>query len=98
MGKYRTARSILSIIEICGWLFVALVVFGFAKAMRDGLPLDLYLFAAAFLGIAIGLAMIAAVQIARAVIDTAENTAELVKLMRPQSPPTGRQEPSLRSL
>jgi hypothetical protein len=92
MGKYRTARSILSVIEVCGWLFIALVAIGFAKVVRDGLQLDLYVFASAIFGIALGLSMIAAVQMARAVIDTAENTTELVKLMRENETKGGRRD------
>lgn len=90
MHSYKTAQSVLTLLTSVGWCIVCIA------AASPLATLDAGLGAAIALAIplaATGFILIAAVQIARAQIDTAINTREICNLLRESSATTATEEP-----
>lgn len=102
MEKYGAARIVNLLLSILGWATIGLaglMVFGAFGQLGPGPALAMALPAALS-----GLVLIAVAQIASAQLDTAENTGEMVRLLREMKGsktaaqgPEGRVEPSLSS-
>lgn len=78
--SFQTAKAMLGVLQVIGWAIVGLAAisiligadeFGFAVALVSGVALG-----------AIGIGIVVGVQLAGAQIATAENTAEMVDLLK----------------
>ncbi|WP_370267448.1 hypothetical protein [Nioella sp.] len=80
MNKYSTARSLIAVLSIIGWITVAAgILFALVLYQSSGLRLSIPVIISLGLG---GLALVAIAQMATAQLDTAENTAEMVALLK----------------
>ena len=79
MKSYVSARSFIGYMETIGWLIVAFSVAVFFYDMEQDARSALFLASPILIA---GLAMVTAVQIARAQIDTAENTGRILELLK----------------
>jgi hypothetical protein len=76
-SAYKTPRTIASAVSIIGWIVVVLSVYGL---FHLGLTMmSLYLIIGGFVS---GLLLVIAGQFTRALIDTADNTSQILALMK----------------
>lgn len=79
MQTYGIAKVFILLIEVIGWLAVAIGLFaGFALIRQEGVQMAVL---SGFSITASGMTLITVMQIARAIIDTAQNTAKIVDLL-----------------
>jgi len=81
MRNYATALGLLGLLEVFGWIVVGLGALAFAINLMNGAPIQAAI-GIGLGGIITGLVLVAVIQIARAQIDTAENTAEATEILR----------------
>lgn len=94
--SFGTGRFVIGVIEVLGWLTFAAGLFAAGNVVLSPRPeVGGLILAAALVGA--GLLQVAVVQIARAQIATAENTAELVRLISARAAPQ-RSEPPVSTL
>ena len=82
---YGTARFVFSILEVLGWIAVALGVLSAIFSVFGG-RLSLLVFAPALYLAISGLVSVTFVQIGRAIVDTAELTRDILCVVRGESP------------
>ncbi|MFC5736923.1 hypothetical protein [Sinirhodobacter huangdaonensis] len=79
MQTYGIAKVFILLIEVIGWLAVAIGLFaGLALIRQEGVQMAVL---SGFSITASGMTLITVMQIARAIIDTARNTAKIVDLL-----------------
>lgn len=77
MSRYKTSRITAKAVHIVGWVIVALSVYGL---LHLGLTMmSLYLILGGFFS---GFLLVIAGQVARATIDSADNTSQILALMK----------------
>jgi hypothetical protein len=103
MASYTTAKVLIGIQEMVGLIVAGIGAVALVAGYNSDASISTMLTSVSAIGI--GLVMMAAAQLTRAMIDTAENTAAMLKIMQKQmqkdrdgssaDTPSGRMEPRL---